>query len=125
MSLSVIVTPEIHHGLEHRGTPPPAMDLQIASHALSERCALVTVDQALAVLKDDGRGLTDQQHMTELTYLLLLKIVKESGRVHGIRVYNRAQQLTRSQPIRSMQQMALRAAAACCADRLAEKVVGP
>ncbi len=34
--------------LERKGTPLEAMDLLIASHALSEGCALVTVDQAFA-----------------------------------------------------------------------------
>jgi tRNA(fMet)-specific endonuclease VapC len=34
--------------LERKGTPLAAMDLLIASHALSEGCALVTADQAFA-----------------------------------------------------------------------------
>ena len=34
--------------LERRGKPLAAMDLLIASHALSEGCALVTADQAFA-----------------------------------------------------------------------------
>jgi tRNA(fMet)-specific endonuclease VapC len=34
--------------LEREGTPLAAMDLLIASHALSEGCALVTADQAFA-----------------------------------------------------------------------------
>jgi tRNA(fMet)-specific endonuclease VapC len=38
--------------LERKGKPLAAMDLQIASHALSEGCALVTADQAFANVAD-------------------------------------------------------------------------
>ncbi|WP_371734066.1 PIN domain-containing protein [Synechococcus sp. CCY 9618] len=38
--------------LERNGTPLAAMDLLIASHALSEGCALVTADQAFAHVAD-------------------------------------------------------------------------
>lgn len=38
--------------LERNGTPLAAMDLLIASHALSEGCALVSADQAFANVAD-------------------------------------------------------------------------
>jgi tRNA(fMet)-specific endonuclease VapC len=38
--------------LERQGRPLAAMDLLIASHALSESCALVTADQAFAQVGD-------------------------------------------------------------------------
>jgi tRNA(fMet)-specific endonuclease VapC len=38
--------------LERQGKPLAAMDLLIASHALSEGCALVTADQAFACVAD-------------------------------------------------------------------------
>ena len=38
--------------LKRNGKPLAAMDLLIASHALSEGCALVTADQAFANVAD-------------------------------------------------------------------------
>lgn len=52
--ISVIVAAEIRYGLEkkelhaRKRRPLGLMDLLIASHALSEGCALVTADQAFA-----------------------------------------------------------------------------
>ncbi|MCX7287601.1 MAG: hypothetical protein NTW20_08585 [Rhodobacterales bacterium] len=67
--LSAIVVAEIRYGLEKRptcsrvygrlraelerhGKPLAAMDLLIASHALSEGCVLVTADQAFALVDE-------------------------------------------------------------------------